>query len=350
MRILLTSYAFAPSLGGIETVSALLANEFARAGHEVKVVTDTPGDDGPEGLSEVFRRPRNRALLELVRWSEICFHNNISLRSAWPLLLVQRPFVVAHQTWLETTTGKSSLSTVVKRFALQRATNIAISSAIAGRLDCATTIIGNPFRDDVFAVYDGYTRDLDLIFVGRLVSDKGVDILLQSIYHLRARGLAPTLTIVGSGPEEQPLRQMCIQLGISSQVDFVGSKSSPELPPLLNRHRILVVPSTWEEPFGIVALEGVACGCVIVGSDGGGLPEAIGPCGLLFKRGDACSLASQLVRVLQSASVRLELLKHREDHLSGRTSSAVSGAYLHIFASILAAKKKPRRVVNSLAA
>jgi glycosyltransferase involved in cell wall biosynthesis len=46
-------------------------------------------------------------------------------------------------------------------------------------------------------------------------------------------------------------------------VDFVGTKTDHELVKLLNTHQIMVVPSLWNEPFGLVALEGVACGCVL---------------------------------------------------------------------------------------
>ena len=47
----------------------------------------------------------------------------------------------------------------------------------------------------------------------------------------------------------------------------------------LNRHEIMVVPSRWNELFGVVALEGMACGCAMLVSDGGGLPDAVGYAG-----------------------------------------------------------------------
>jgi glycosyltransferase involved in cell wall biosynthesis len=62
----------------------------------------------------------------------------------------------------------------------------------------------------------------------------------------------------------------------------------------MNRHRILVVPSIWEEPFGIVALEGIASGCLAIGSEGGGLADAIGACGMTFPNGDSTALAALL--------------------------------------------------------
>ena len=66
----------------------------------------------------------------------------------------------------------------------------------------------------------------------------------------------------------------------------------------MNRHRVMVVPSIWEEPFGIVALEGLACGCEVVIARSGGLPEATGPFGVTFKRGDPVDLANVINFVL----------------------------------------------------
>ena len=100
MKILLSSYVFAPSIGGIETVSALIAPEFIKAGHEVVLITLTRKDGRRRAPYPVIRNPSPRKLLELVRWCDVYFQNNISLLLAWPLLFVRRPWVVAHHTWI----------------------------------------------------------------------------------------------------------------------------------------------------------------------------------------------------------------------------------------------------------
>ena len=97
---------------------------------------------------------------------------------------------------------------------------------------------------------------------------------------------------------------------------------------ILNRHRVLVAPSLYNEPFGIVALEGIACGCVVVGSAGGGLKEAIGPCGETFRNGDAADLARVLGRLLRHPEGDPEYLRHCGDHLASHTSARVAAAYL----------------------
>jgi glycosyltransferase involved in cell wall biosynthesis len=208
------------------------------------------------------------------------------------------------------------------------ARNVSISLAIADRLPVPSILIGNPYDDHIFRKREEEQRGKDLIFVGRLVSDKGADLLLQSLAILVRSGMTASATIVGDGPERESLEQKAGGLGLRESIVFAGNKESSELSRLLNEHRILIVPSLWPEPFGIVALEGIACGCVVVGSEQGGLPEAIGPCGLTFSNGDASALASVL-RLLLTGPGRLEELRRdREKHLASFTRRHVATLYL----------------------
>ncbi|HTP40135.1 MAG TPA: glycosyltransferase family 4 protein [Steroidobacteraceae bacterium] len=326
MRILFCTHVFAPSVGGIETVSAMLAEEFVRQGHEVELVTQTAGDAMRGEGYRIHRRPGLRQLLRLLRWCEVCFHNNISLRTAWPLLLLPRPWVVAHHTWIP----HAGLAGRVKRLALRRARGIAPSRALAGHLDTPVTVIPNPYDEGRFGPREGVRRERDMVFVGRLVSDKGCGQLLDALQILFARGLHPTLTIIGSGPEAGTLAEQASRLGLAARVEFTGVLHGENLVAALNRHRILVVPSRWEEPFGVVALEGVACGCVVVGSDGGGLPDAMGPCGLAYERGNAQALADSLERMLRDDSLRARLRDAAPGHLATHHRPAVAARYLRV--------------------
>src|SRR5256885_6776043 len=114
MKILFSSYAFRPSVGGIETVSAILAEEFIAAGHELELITETLGDDGKESYC-VTRRPSLRRLVDLIRWSDIVFQNNISLRSLLPALLLWKRVLVVHQTWIQNPRGEIGWNDRVKR-------------------------------------------------------------------------------------------------------------------------------------------------------------------------------------------------------------------------------------------
>lgn len=352
MRILFSSHVFAPSIGGLETVSQNLAEEFVRQGHEVRLITQTAAEPGypPETDSQllfpIWRRPSHATLLSLVRWCELFFHNNISLPRCWPLLLVRRPWVVAHHVWIPA----SNAAGVLKRYALRFATGISVSGAIAGHLSTPSIVIPNPYDDAAFRRMPDVARNKDLIFLGRLVSDKGVDLLLRALSGLRARGLSPSLTIVGGGPEEEHLRARTVALDLVSNVSFAGSRNGEDLCRLLNEHRILVVPSLWQEPFGVVALEGIACGCVVVGSQGGGLREAIGPCGATFPNGNALALTDALERLLREPG-RLEALREQaEQHLSKHRLAHIAQEYLAVFAQRLAGEGRRgalRRMVNA---
>ncbi len=331
MKILLSSYVFSPSIGGIETASASLATEFAALGHKVRLITETVVPDGLDWPFVVFRRPRASALLKHMRWCDVFFQNNLSLQNLWAALLLRRPWVVAHQTWIEPTGALPGWRSHLKRFLLRFGANVAISRAVEEHMGQRGDIIGNPYRESLFRELPEVRRDEDLVFLGRLVSDKGADTLLRALGELKDGGVRPRLTVIGSGPEEEALRALTIELGLAEQVTFAGPQTAEPLVRLLNAHRIMVVPSRWAEPFGIVALEGIACGCVVVGSSGGGLPEAIGPCGLTFSNGDTAGLTAVLRRLLTDEELVAQLRAGAAAHLARHTARAVAQEYLRVF-------------------
>lgn len=329
MRILIYSPAFLPLLGGLEINTATLATELVKLGQEVVVVTRTPAG-GADGLPyEVVRRPRPLELLRRVRWCDVLLQQNVSLRGLWPLALVRRPWAVSHHSWYCRSDGRIAWQDRLKRFLLRRAAvSIAVSRAVADDLSTPSVVIGNPYRDALFRRLPGVERERELAFLGRLVSDKGVDLLLDALDLLARRGIEPRLTVIGEGPEAPRLHEQAERLGIASRVELVGSKTGDELVELLNRHRILVVPSRYHEPFGIVALEGIACGCVVVGSRGGGLAEAVGACGFTFPNGDVAGLAELLARLLADPTMGQDRLAGAEAHLARHRAPAVAAAYL----------------------
>jgi glycogen synthase len=335
MKILFSSYAFRPAVGGIETVSAILADEFVKAGHEVEVITETPGED-PEPVSYgVTRRPSRSKVISLLRWSDLFFQNNISLPTLLAALLLRKPCTVVHQTWIRNARGELRWRDRLKRSLLSRVTNVAISQAVADDLQRSCVIIANPYQDATFRIVPKTDRSRDLVFLGRLVSDKGADLLLRALHHLRQSDSAPTLTIIGTGPEEQALRALSVELDLQEQLQFAGGKSGDELAMLLNQHRIVVIPSRWAEPFGVVALEGIACGCAVVGSEDGGLKEAMGPCGITFRNGDHLSLAASLDRLLADRELEETLRRAGPAHLSRFKPGAVARAYLELIKDIV---------------
>lgn len=331
MKILLASHAFAPSVGGIETCSLDLAQAFTKLGHEVRVLTQTrsnnPADD--QGF-QVVRRPGKSALFRALRWCDVFFQNNVSLQTAWPLLFLRKPWVVCTQTWLAPD-GPVSLAGRLKGLALRLATNTYISQAICDHVGHRGFVVPNPYNRETFKVIPGIQRGRSLIFLGRLVSDKGCDLLIKSVARLRAAGLALPLTIVGTGPEEAALKGLVQTAGLNGLVKFAGVLRGEDLAAELNRHEVLVVPSRWKEPFGIVALEGIACGCLVVASAAGGLPDAIGACGVTFTNGDEADLARALRAVFEKPELAARCRQAAPHHLQNHTSETVAGRYVEIF-------------------
>ena len=330
MKILIYSPSFYPNIGGLETIIANLAHEFTTQGHEVKLISQTPDIDSKQFPFEVVRRPRKQQLLKLTQWCEVYFQGCVSLKGLWPLFFVHRPLVITHQTWYRRNDGSESWQDYLKKLVTRFATNVSISQAIAKELPVTSTIIPNSYREDIFYEIPEIQRDQELVFLGRLVSDKGVNLLLDALAQLKSKGLTPRLTIIGSGPEELNLRQQVQSLELIEQVTFAGVKLEHELTKLLNAHQVMVIPSLWDEPFGIVALEGLACGCVIVGSQGGGLKDAIGSCGITFPNGNLHALTEALVNLLQNSEQLVTYKANAQEHLLRHQKSAIAEAYLQI--------------------
>lgn len=331
MKILIYSPLFYPSVGGIESIISTLAHEFTSLKHEVKLVSLTNDPEGKQFPFEVIRKPKPQKLLELTKWSEIYFQGCISLKGIWPILLVSRPLVLSHHTWYRRSDGSENWQDKIKKIITRLATNISISQAIAQDIPGKSTIIPNAYRDDLFRQIPEINRDKELVFLGRLVSDKGANLLLEAMGKLKTKGLTPQLTVIGSGIELESLQKQAENLNIANQVDFVGVKTGEELVKLLNAHQIMVVPSLWEEPFGIVALEGIACGCVVVGSEKGGLKDAIANCGVTFPNKDVDKLTECLFDLLTHSHKLTEYRNNAPSHLALHTSKVVAEAYLKVF-------------------
>jgi glycosyltransferase involved in cell wall biosynthesis len=146
---------------------------------------------------------------------------------------------------------------------------------------------------------------LQVGYVGRLVREKGVDVLLSAIRDL----VVPAyLTIVGEGPEKEHLRKLASSGSLSDRCVFIPSVPQSEIPQVMSRFDVLVLPSRarpgWKEQFGRVLIEGMASGAVVVGSNSGDIPNVIGDAGLTFREGDSGALCAILRRLATSESLR----------------------------------------------
>lgn len=150
-------------------------------------------------------------------------------------------------------------------------------------------------------------------YVGRLVPEKGVDVLLRAVAALRSSGLERPvrLQLIGDGPLRKALQALATQLAVDDRVEFLGPQTPAQIADILHRLDVVVLPSrttpVWKEQLGRALLEAMACGVPVIGSDSGAIPEVVGDAGLIVPEGDAPALASALARLLASPELRREL-------------------------------------------
>jgi glycosyltransferase involved in cell wall biosynthesis len=179
-----------------------------------------------------------------------------------------------------------------------------------------------------------------LLFAGRLADKKGIHVLLEAMAAIKDM---PDLSlhIIGSGPEETRLKQLCTRLKLDGIVDFVGPVPNKDLPPWYQRSAALVFPSVVtaygdQEGLGLVPVEALACGCPVVASDLPAVKDVIRDreTGLLFPAGDARQLAETLHVLLWDEKLRTRLAARGREyaqenfdwsHIAARYAALIEG-------------------------
>ena len=174
-------------------------------------------------------------------------------------------------------------------------------------------------------------------YVGRLVEEKGLEILL----HAASRLTGPwTLQILGSGPDRERLEKMTQWLGIAPRVTFDQKIPSTHLPHYFSGLDVLVLPSltrpNWKEQFGRVLIEAMACDVVTVGARTGAIPEVIGDAGVTFAEGNVAELQIQLQQLIDNVALREELRqKGRQRVKDYYTQAAIAKNTVKVYRQIL---------------
>lgn len=138
-----------------------------------------------------------------------------------------------------------------------------------------------------------------IMFVGKLTRFKGVDVLLDAAAIYEAALPQVMTLIIGEGELHDQLRSQAAELHLK-QVRFLGQHPQPEIARLLNVADVSIVPSR-VEPFGLVAVEALACGTPVIATNAGGLPDFINQdVGWLVEVGDPEGLAEAVVEAVQS--------------------------------------------------
>ena len=151
-------------------------------------------------------------------------------------------------------------------------------------------------------------RPFTIGYVGRMVGEKGVQVLLRAVAELQGEW---RLRLIGDGPYLPRLQALCTQLGLVQRVVFQSRVPSQDMPRQLNELDVLVLPSltrrNWKEQFGRVLIEAMACEVPVVGSSCGEIPNLIADAGEIFPEGSAQALRDALVKLIRSPDLCADL-------------------------------------------
>ena len=174
--------------------------------------------------------------------------------------------------------------------------------------------------------------------VSRLEHIKGMDLVVPAFAEVRKRFPDVQLLVVGDGSLRAAMEQQAQELGCVDAVTWVGRQPQESLPQYYSEMDIVLMPSR-SEGFGLTAIEAMACGCVVVASDVGGLPEVVsdGVCGLLHRTEDVHGMAAKICSLIASPELYRSLQKNALQHVQKfsfqRYASAVCDLYERLIAT-----------------
>lgn len=351
MRIVLFASAYAPAIGGVEELTARLATQLTAAGDEVEVWTIRhPATLSPAEVVDGIRVRRFELPLPSLAPARIAGFPPAARRASRRLLEAAaafRPDVIHVQcfsangvwaTWLARRIGAALVVTAQGETLMDdndiydRSTSLRVSLRAALRRADAVTACSRFVLDDLenrFGLEPGRgavvpngiepaetvpAEPLELPFerfvlgLGRVVSKKGFDLLLEAFASLAERHLGLGLVIGGDGRERAALAAHARSLGLSDRVALPGALTRGQVAWAMANAALFVLPSRIE-PFGIVVLEALRAGCPVVVSSHGGATEIVadGVAGLVVDPLDSAELAAAIDRVLSDRRLADEL-------------------------------------------
>lgn len=361
MKVLIYTNAFHPQIGGQETILKLLAEGLAlRTSKDVVVTVATPtragGSDDSKLPFTVVRKPSFISLVRLYLQADVVHLAGPMMLPMILAIALRKPMVVEHhgfqticpngqllygpsqslcsgyfmtRQYLKCIRCNSDLGllrsmkmwllTFPRRWVCQRATSNVLPTAWLGsmiRLNRMETIV-HGIPAPLISGADGPNDPVPtFVFVGRLVTSKGVRVLLNAVKIARSEGLNFRVSIIGKGPDRELLEALAQELCIDHFVRFLGYVAEDQLERIVDGASAVIMPSLAGEVFGLSAAENMARGKLVIASDIGSLSEVIGDAGMTFPAGDSKALALLMREVIQRPSIVKEFGQKARSRIS----------------------------------
>jgi glycosyltransferase involved in cell wall biosynthesis len=196
-----------------------------------------------------------------------------------------------------------------------------------------------------------------ILFVGRLVAEKGIRELLRAFLSVSLRLPDARLTFIGSGPLAGEVAEFARAHDVQDRVALLGPIPNSDLPPCFRAARVVVVPSLavseWAEQVGMVSIQSIACGTPVVTTYSGSIPEFIenGVAGMLVPERDPQALADAVLKLLLDDQLRQSLAASGRAYAERRYNAASNVAKVQtVLLQLLPDRRRPSRISPSLAA
>jgi glycosyltransferase involved in cell wall biosynthesis len=352
LNVLIYTARFLPGMGGVQTYVALLATGLAKLGQRTTVVTQTPADgfDDAQFPFPVDRQPGSLRLWRMIGKADVL---QLAGPAFIPLvfgLLRRKPIAIEHHGYQAICPNGlllyqpdqsacpghfmagayhkclrcvavpdgwiSSFLQLLTTFprhwmCRQVAVNGPITRHVLNRLDLPRSRViyyGIPdVPPDSQPLVSISSAPLCFAYVGRLVAEKGLPLLVEAAGRLRQRGYDFRLKFVGDGPERVRLEQMVIERGLDGRVTFTGVLAGEALQRATGDVAAVVMPSIWEETAGLAAMEQMMRGRLVIAADIGGLGEVVDGAGLKFTAGNVEQLTACIQRVIEHPTLVSEV-------------------------------------------
>lgn len=337
MKILYWLELFWPYIGGIEVFSMQLINALQKRGYEFFVITsqggiqELPAEENYNGIQIyrfLFRSAiENRNIKEILAISQsltklknaikpdlvhlnstgtsLYFYDRIAIASTTPVLFT------SHSTFRFT----SDNNTLLGRTLLSASWVNAVSNAMLTDLRFSipeitnySSLIYNSLQFPALEILPPPVDSPIILCISRLVPEKGIDIAIDAFALLIRQFPNARLFIAGDGYIKNSLEQKVTTLNLNQAIRFLGWIDPEQIPDLINSATMVVVPSRYNEPFGLVALQAAQMARPVIATRCGGLKEVVvdQQTGLLIDKDDVESLAKAMAFLLKNPAIAIK--------------------------------------------